>query len=91
MSALKKITHEEQGEVYVGVWATPTPPHIPILPSQLTFFSWIQLITSRENGQHAPGHHSGNKTTKRARWYHRARLILRVGFRPPQKFAVYFS
>jgi hypothetical protein len=37
MSALKKIANEEQGGVYVGVWATPTPPHISGLLSQLTF------------------------------------------------------
>jgi hypothetical protein len=40
----EKITREEQGGVYVGVWAQPTPPRIPILLSQLTFFQWIQRI-----------------------------------------------
>ena len=39
MSAVIKTTRKEQGEVYVGVWAQPTPPHIPVLPAQLTFFS----------------------------------------------------
>jgi hypothetical protein len=39
MSALKKTTREEQGWVYVGVGALPTPPHISVLVSQLTFFS----------------------------------------------------
>jgi hypothetical protein len=38
MSALKK-NREEQGGVYVGVWVSPTSPHIPGLLSQLTFFS----------------------------------------------------
>ena len=40
----KKTTLEEQGLVYVGVWAAPTPPHIPALLSQLTFFQWIHEI-----------------------------------------------
>ena len=39
----EKTTREEQGGVYVGVWAQPTPPHIPVLLSQLTFFQWIQV------------------------------------------------
>ena len=38
MSALKITTREEQGGEYVGLWATPTTPHIPLL-SPLTFFS----------------------------------------------------
>ena len=25
----------------MGVWASPTPPHIPVLLSQLIFFQWI--------------------------------------------------
>ena len=37
----EKTTREEQGEVHVGVWAAPTPPHVPVLLSQLTFFQWI--------------------------------------------------
>jgi len=46
----KKTTREEQGGVYVGGWAMPTPPHIPLL-SQLTFFQWIQLLVGfREDG-----------------------------------------
>lgn len=44
MSALK-TTHEEQGGVYVGVWAQPTPPHTPVLRSQLNFFQWIHVIS----------------------------------------------
>jgi hypothetical protein len=44
MSALKKISDEEQGGVYVGVWATSTHPHIPVLLSQLTFFQWILVL-----------------------------------------------
>ena len=39
MSALKITTREEQGGVYVGLWAEPTTPHIPILLSPLSFFS----------------------------------------------------
>jgi len=39
MSALKITTREEQGGVYVGLWAPPTTPHIPVLLSPLTFFS----------------------------------------------------
>jgi len=35
----EKTTREEQGGVYVGVWAQPTPPHIPVLLSQVTLFS----------------------------------------------------
>jgi hypothetical protein len=35
----EKNTREEQGGVYVVVWVAPTPPHIPVLLSQLTFFS----------------------------------------------------
>ena len=37
----EETTREEQGEVHVGVWAQPTPPHVPLLLSQLTFFQWI--------------------------------------------------
>jgi len=44
MSALKKLPFEEWGGVYVGVQATPTPPHIPVLFSRLTFFQWSQYI-----------------------------------------------
>ena len=40
MSALKKTTLEEWGEVYVGVRAQPAAPHIPVLFSSLTFFQW---------------------------------------------------
>ena len=36
----EKTTREEQVGVYVGVWAQPTPPHIPLL-SQLILFQWI--------------------------------------------------
>ena len=26
----EKTTREEQGGIYVGVWAQPAPPHIPV-------------------------------------------------------------
>ncbi len=45
MSALKK-NREEQGGAYVGALAKPTPPQIPVLLSQLTFFQWIHRIFS---------------------------------------------
>jgi hypothetical protein len=32
---------EEQRAVHVRVWAAPTPSHIPVLLSQLTFFQLI--------------------------------------------------
>ncbi len=39
----EKTNREEQGGVYVGVWEQPTPPHIPVLLSQLTCFQWIHV------------------------------------------------
>ncbi len=43
----EKTTREEQGGVYVGVWAPPTPPHITVHLSQLTFFQWIHVFFNK--------------------------------------------
>ena len=40
LSALKKTTLEEWRGAYVGGRAQPTPPHMPVLFSRLTFFQW---------------------------------------------------
>ncbi len=40
----EKTTCDEKGGVYVGAWAAPTPPHIPVLLSQMTFFQWNHNI-----------------------------------------------
>jgi hypothetical protein len=46
MSALKKTTHEEQGGVYVGVLAAPTPQHSGP-PLAVDLFSVDSLIQNR--------------------------------------------
>ena len=52
MSALKKTTLEEWGEVYVGVRASPAPLHISVLFSRLTFFQWgLEYDLNREGQQ----------------------------------------
>jgi hypothetical protein len=48
MSALNKL-HARSSEGYVGVWAAPTHPHIPILLPRLTFFSVFFNIIQEKN------------------------------------------
>jgi len=50
IESTEKTTREEPGGVYVGVWATPTPPHIPVFLSQLIFFQWIHDLKSKLAG-----------------------------------------
>jgi hypothetical protein len=35
----------------VGVWAVPTPAHIPVLLLQLTFFQWIHAMALEKSVQ----------------------------------------
>jgi hypothetical protein len=46
----EKTAFEEQGGVYVGAWATPTPPHSgpPLTVDLYSVDSWLLLHTIEE-------------------------------------------
>jgi len=63
MNPLKKGQLREAGPVYVGVWAAPAPPHIPLLAPRGYFFSALTHENSERDrlcNQHSCRQGPGN-------------------------------